>query len=217
MKKLITQLGPILAGGVGGFVAMQLASGPAPAPGAAVVDDPQTLAVAPAPAQPVGVARLDTADAERLRALEARVDDGLAEIEQSVQDAEERRDPFSPEREQTVEEYTAEMTERWRDTLARHEGDVVDPVFAEDASASFAADFDEVLEHTDIEFLGVDCRSTSCTASIEWGSFGAAQQGFENLLHHDYEKNCSTEIYLPEPEDRDAPYEARVLFTCDPT
>jgi hypothetical protein len=62
----------------------------------------------------------------------------------------------------------------------------------------------------------VDCRSTSCSAELEWPNFEAAATNASVLAHTAlYGPDCARRIILPEPEDRTRPYAASLLvWSC---
>jgi hypothetical protein len=61
---------------------------------------------------------------------------------------------------------------------------------------------------------GVDCRTTLCTATLEWPSFVDARNGFRSILHSQDRANCGREILLLDSEDPSAPYQATAVLDC---
>jgi hypothetical protein len=63
--------------------------------------------------------------------------------------------------------------------------------------------------------LGAQCKTTTCSAALEWPSYDEAMKSYDALLHGDFRANCARGILLPEPEDRTLPYRGRLLLDCE--
>jgi hypothetical protein len=62
--------------------------------------------------------------------------------------------------------------------------------------------------------VGVECRSTSCLATVEWPSYRAAEKTWQAILHAQSAVACAREILLPRPNDPNARYTATAIFDC---
>ena len=60
----------------------------------------------------------------------------------------------------------------------------------------------------------VDCRSTSCEATLEWPSAGTAKESLHAITTAMYELPCGTGLRLPEQSDPGSRYRASVVFDC---
>lgn len=100
--------------------------------------------------------------------------------------------------------------------MTRHQ-QMIDQVHTEPTDRSWSsmasAAFHRELADEGVTVVDVDCRSTSCVATIEWPSFAAARHGFEAVLQKDYTTNCEREITLSTPADPEAHLRAEVVFT----
>ncbi len=179
---------------------------PAQPPPAAPAAEPDLrrprLVTAPTAHRPPPIAG-DRETAERVTALEHR----LADLAPQQTDAPEDLDPDTAR---------AEALARWQSTLAAHDAEPVDDAWAADVTPRYARDLYDLSQSADASFdvLDTACKTTTCSALLEFSDYGTATEEFSQLLYYDYEQNCSKEILLPEPADPAARYRATVLFDC---
>jgi hypothetical protein len=119
-----------------------------------------------------------------------------------------------PARPLTRDESRAQHEEEFDNKLADHAQDPVDSTWAPSAQTNFVADLSALASDSKFHLLGVDCRSTTCVAEVEWKNYGEAVSQFGSVLHAPYKQNCGTTILLPEPPDRAAAYRAKAMFEC---
>ncbi|MCX4240946.1 hypothetical protein [Paraliomyxa miuraensis] len=112
------------------------------------------------------------------------------------------------------EEERRRVRSEWQAQLDAHAHQPVDGSWAPKARASFDRDLRLLSTRVDARLLDTDCRTDSCTGTVEFGSFEDAVVGYETFLHEDYAVNCARGTILPEPEDRARPYVATFLFDC---
>ena len=122
----------------------------------------------------------------------------------------ELEEPFSPE------EDRANVLAWWEETKATFHQEPIDPSWATETSEMFTVDIDELAVKSNFTAIETECRSTRCSATIEWPTYNDAMQEFTELLHHSYQANCARHTILPEPgeSDLDTPYQATVIFDC---
>jgi hypothetical protein len=110
-----------------------------------------------------------------------------------------------------------EQEDRHRQLLEAHRRDPVDKVWAQKARAEFSADLESLEKTLPIHVDNVDCRTTSCTANVTFGTYAAARESFDKILTHAYAKGneCGTEITLMPPTSPDGKYSTEVYFDCD--
>jgi hypothetical protein len=97
------------------------------------------------------------------------------------------------------------------EALRAHDVEELDPTWSEAATASLAADLDQLAPVARFKLVAVDCRRRSCAATLRWESYLAARDS-KHLVMGPRTVNCGVRVFLPEPPDRTSPYEARVLF-----
>jgi hypothetical protein len=159
--------------------------------------------------------RIESAPNGKIGELERR----LAELEASREARVERAGaptseppgtPPIPDPEETARELSAlnDML------LAKHAGEPVDPTWSSGAVSAFQRDFAALTEQREAKVVGVECKTTSCVATLEWPSYEAAQREHSEVVMHGYEVNCRRQIWAPEPEDREARYKATAIFDC---
>jgi hypothetical protein len=88
------------------------------------------------------------------------------------------------------------VAEAWASATAQRLRDVLRPITA-GAGASL---------------LGVDCRSSTCVARVEWRDFAAANLGWSAVLQGDY--SCAVRVTLDDAKDLGARFQTDVLFSC---
>jgi hypothetical protein len=105
-----------------------------------------------------------------------------------------------------------------RRLLERHAAEGVDPSWSRQASTMLSADLKGgVGANTNKFSIGaVDCRTTSCTAQIEWPSYGDAVQSLQAVFQRPISMNCTQQVTLAdEPADVTLPYRTTAFFDCE--
>jgi hypothetical protein len=90
----------------------------------------------------------------------------------------------------------------------------VDAAWSGATERQFEHDVSALSSKEEFELLRTQCRSNTCSATVQWDNYGRALDHYSSLLHADYKTACAREVVLPEPDRRDAPHEATVLFDC---
>jgi hypothetical protein len=108
----------------------------------------------------------------------------------------------------------AERAQEHRAALKRHTEEPVEPAWAPAAEASFERTLRPAGAALGFELRAVDCRSTSCVATLRFARYADAQARWGEILHMRYEMNCAREIVLDDPADPRAAFETDVLFDC---
>src|SRR5258708_1922691 len=57
--------------------------------------------------------------------------------------------------------------------LQRHAEERIDPAWSAEAERAFARDLAELARERSFRVVGVECRTASCRADLEWPSFDA--------------------------------------------
>ena len=106
-----------------------------------------------------------------------------------------------------------EVAENYQKLLDDHDQDPKDPVWAPQTQQSFARDLDSIGNDTGFTVTSVDCRTTSCTARLNWDDYATASSGYKQVLTGHMEPDCTRSI-LVRHADGDGPYETVAHFDC---
>jgi hypothetical protein len=140
---------------------------------------------------------------ERIEALESRADDPPhGEPGPPRLTAAESRDLHVRENQQALE---------------RHRLEPIDRDWSRAASAAIDAALSSLTSDGDHRTVAVECKTTSCTATLEWQSFTQARGGYGAIMGRlgtVLDLPCGRSIVLPEPEEADRPYQATIVFDC---
>jgi len=209
MRRTLSTLALVISGGVVGALAsaflVQHQGGPS--------SPAQTVGLAP----PKGGTSSDLTTRLQLAAMAARV----SQLEQEKDGREEGQDQeraHAPEpqaaRPLTEEESRALHEEDFDNKLADHARDSVDSTWAPAARSNFVNDLSAIASDSKFHLVGVDCRTSTCVAEVEWSNYGDAVSEFGSVLHARYKQNCGSTILLPEPPDLAVRYRAKAVFEC---
>ncbi len=129
----------------------------------------------------------------------------------------ERDAPLPPPR-LSPKEQAAEDRREFQSLLQAHSEEAVDPSWSPRANESFDGELQSMGSHNGFTVEAVDCRRTSCTATIGWKSFTQARATKNTILYKHYGINCGVTVHLPEPDPNravDSEYRSIVLFDCE--
>lgn len=107
----------------------------------------------------------------------------------------------------------AVVRERHRSALAQHDGEPADPSWAQEMSSFIRRRLVAAAAGGGFKVLGVDCRSRTCVASVDWESASAAYGKWQAVVQGNYER-CGVEVVLDEPVAAQARFGTKVLFPC---
>jgi hypothetical protein len=110
----------------------------------------------------------------------------------------------------------AAALERWTAALSKHEAELSDPAWSASTGHAFESDLRGLSTENGFRLLTSQCRTTTCSARLEWPDYKSALQGAQKLVHHVYRTNCGTETALPEPPSgrENDPYQVTLLYDC---
>jgi hypothetical protein len=116
----------------------------------------------------------------------------------------------------TEEEQAVALRDRRDERQRQHDHEARDTPWATRVESELGNALSAVAERGGFSLGDVECRSTSCTASIRWPSFVASREGAQLLARLPLETACRRTMLLPAPEEGSdtAAYEARVFFSC---
>lgn len=76
-------------------------------------------------------------------------------------------------------------------------------------------DLEHALAGGSAKLVEVECRTSTCSATLEWSSQHEAETKYESLFQRPLRANCGVSILLPEqPGDRPEPVRTTALFDC---
>lgn len=117
-------------------------------------------------------------------------------------------------RSMTPEQAGAEHVARHEGLVASVRNESLDEKWSSRASLAFTQDMDSISAAAGgLRVIDVDCRTTSCVATVEWPNFEAARKGFTEVLHGRFQNNCEREVTLPNPDDVEATLRTEIVFT----
>jgi len=154
-----------------------------------------------------------TGAAERLASLEQRLMSMDRDRAQAPESA-----PSSASTSGDVPQDIAQLREaalnHWGARLQQHASEPIDANWSRSASGSFTDDLQQLASAQRFQLINTDCRSSSCSATVQWSDYGTAASNYTALLHQQTQLGCAREMVLPEPTNREAPYQASVLYDC---
>lgn len=104
-----------------------------------------------------------------------------------------------------------------REALEVHAREEVDPAWAPAVTGRLTDALSGLAPRGRFRMAGVDCRQTSCTATLDWASYKDAQSDYDlfrkELLHAMQRKlTCGVTVGFAPPADPAAGYEGKILF-----
>ena len=104
--------------------------------------------------------------------------------------------------------------EAHRKALGDHYRDAIDPHWARSAQRQFHDDLSAWESRLGFETKAVDCRTTSCVATLSFTNYQTARASWMRVLTLPYGVNCTREVTLDEPTEDGRPFETTVVFDC---
>jgi hypothetical protein len=204
----------VLAGAASGAGVSLFVTAPARAPVASVASPPLAAELGSnvgTPASADDIARVEREFAElRDRQREIRL-----ERPPSVQHAATPRAtaPASPEDPTVAREREVKL---FRAELSAHSNEAVDPGWAQSQTGTLTRELGVPSSSAGVEVESVDCRMTTCVATLQFRDWQTASRNWRRVLEGRYERGCGVEIVLDgAPEDPAKPYGANALFDCE--
>lgn len=144
--------------------------------------------------------RSSPVDEQRLAALEQR----LAELA-SPPPSRSARPALTP----------LESQQRYEARLREHAAEPFDPGWSRPTASLIEADVLKQAASMSFRLGRVDCRTTTCTAELEWPSLAEADREYLSVVHFPYQANCSRTLILPPPSQAEGPLRAQMLLDCE--
>src|SRR5262249_41481942 len=101
------------------------------------------------------------------------------------------------------------------DRLGEHARDARDPGWAPRAARVGGGGGGGLAGPPGFRPTGGGCRMSSCVATVEWPTFGAAMMNYRRLVSNPVEINCRRTSAMEPPADDAQPYQAHILYRCE--
>jgi hypothetical protein len=152
----------------------------------------------------------------RVRAVEQRLLQLEARVQSTGQYAAPPTRPKSPREPPSPEQQLSRdrtIHDRWVNRFTR-EG--VDPKWAKETSEALASDLRAAGQGSSFSVERVDCRTTMCSAMLEWPSYGAVPTSARRIMDASYEVGCAKHLFVPPPDNgASSEYRAELYFDCE--
>jgi hypothetical protein len=146
----------------------------------------------------------------------------FAENPSHASDSDQARPPREDIRHRADPRVEDDFAENRKNALARHDkaieahrGEPLDAKWAQKTEAAFKSDLTKLGSRNGFAVVSVDCRTTTCTSTLEWSRYDTAVNSWRQIVTGSYETNCAKEILLPGPDEPSVPYRATVVFDCE--
>jgi hypothetical protein len=98
----------------------------------------------------------------------------------------------------------------WR---SAHAEEARDQPWAQSQERRLADGLRAHAEKNEYSVVATSCKTTSCTAEVEWPSYVSARTRWQALLHPGM-AGCESAVLLDEPQDPTAPYRTTAVYDC---
>jgi hypothetical protein len=95
-----------------------------------------------------------------------------------------------------------------------HSNEARDATWAREEESAFATALQHTAARGRYQVVQVDCRTTLCTAELEWPSYALAAKGYAHALHVNV-PGCESAILLEPPPDPSRPYRVTARYDCE--
>ena len=126
-------------------------------------------------------------------------------------EAENRKRVFSTDNAEPAED----IHQRHAQRIRSHEMEALDPAWGPATANVLRKDLNRIATLSEVQVHKVDCRTSTCTALIEWKSRGTAVSDFRYFLEVPMQINCVQTIVLPEPSAGEKSVLATLFLDCE--
>jgi hypothetical protein len=116
--------------------------------------------------------------------------------------------PLSPEEERRITE------EHFRARVEEHLNEPIDQDWARRMGQAVGERVGSASGRYGFRTVGLECRSSTCLATIEWPPTSDARSSFGGFMSRMVDPECGREGYLFRPDDPNSTSQAQVLFLC---
>jgi hypothetical protein len=99
--------------------------------------------------------------------------------------------------------------------LEAHAKEPVDRQWARATEESLERRLAETSSAAKFRLVDVNCRTTSCSATVEFESYGDAQRNWGRLLYITQDVKCGSRVWLDEPPNKTARFQTTALYDCE--
>jgi len=148
--------------------------------------------------------------------------DDLLDINRRVQaleaaSASAAKEPPPPAARPSPEDERANVARVEADFMSRMAAEGVDPKWAGGARASVERDLTALAENQNFTVRAVECKTTICSADLEWPESTTTKPSAKALAMQRYEIGCAHFAGISVPEGASKTYTAKVFFDCEKT
>ncbi len=115
-----------------------------------------------------------------------------------------------------IEAQKARVIEEHRAMLDAHAREPLNRSWARATETTLQTDLGPVAKLKHFDITSVDCRTTTCVATLTFPNYGAANDQWSSVLTARNHAQCSTEITLEDAADPSQPYPMTVVYDCTP-
>lgn len=113
-----------------------------------------------------------------------------------------------------LEEARREARRLHDELLQRHRDEPVDRGWSGQAETLLRSDLGALAEGRSYHLTSLECKTSSCVATLEWPSYATAPQEAVGVIAAPHHVNCATSVWTPPPDDPATSYRAEVFFDC---
>jgi len=113
------------------------------------------------------------------------------------------------------EEAEAELAKEKTDLFAKVASDPIDPSWGPKAGRDLRQNLEAAASSEGFEIRNVECKTTVCSAELQWPTYQDARTARDRLLTNPYSLNCTRTIFLPRPNDETRPYGSSLILDCE--
>lgn len=138
----------------------------------------------------------------------------LGKLSARVHALEERSTGDASAPDQSEEDLHQQAEQQWQATLDAHKREGVDAPWAEKAAPALTRSLNANLPKS-AQLVELECRTTTCSATIEWTSYKSAKDAARALVSAPlYEENCGETMHFTDAAG-DGPYRTTMLLDCE--
>jgi len=105
--------------------------------------------------------------------------------------------------------------QRHEEAIRQHRAESIDPSWGPQSTKLLTADVERLKAAGGYELKTADCRTATCSATIEWPDRAHAVAGYPLLINFPFHSNCERSILLPEASQDESKVQATLLLDCN--
>ena len=115
---------------------------------------------------------------------------------------------------ESLAEQHAEQVNAHRESVARHEREPRDSLWAIQTEQVLKNLLTELAKRGSFQITSVDCRTSSCVAYLRSASFQDARMAWPSVVNARNDLKCDTEVTLNEPQPGESTFDFSVVYDC---